>query len=122
MSALDFWLKPLAEGEPRSSLVEAGELSIRVERHDGESFLALYGELDVASAPLLDRELNRAIASTPTIVVDLSALEFIDSNGIRSLLSASRIKGRDVCYLRPPPDVARILQMVGADECLRYLD
>lgn len=53
--------------------------------------IELYGELDLAGAPRLEQVIARAEeSSAATILVDLSALQFIYLSGIRVLLTASR--------------------------------
>jgi anti-sigma B factor antagonist len=53
--------------------------------------LRLTGELDVASAPLLERRLAEACTEPRTlVVVDLAALTYCDSSGVRALVCASR--------------------------------
>jgi anti-anti-sigma factor len=48
------------------------------------------GELDVATAPLLDEALKQAEASDAArIVIDLGGVSFIDSTGLRALLEAN---------------------------------
>lgn len=47
------------------------------------------GELDLVTAPVLDRNLAGAISrGRPRVVVDLSAVSFLDVRGINSLVSA----------------------------------
>ena len=106
-------------------LFEEAELLLSVRRESGQSILGLYGELDPASVPLFRREVNRAIDEGSEIVLDLSALHFIDSTGIQGLIAAVRRAGaRSVVLsvLRPPPDVDRILAITCVAELLPYLD
>ncbi len=47
------------------------------------------GELDVASAPVLDEALMQVQESAATgVVIDLTGVQFIDSTGLRVLLTA----------------------------------
>src|SRR5690348_16947787 len=51
--------------------------------------LTVMGELDLASAPALEDELEKAMnCGTECVVVDLRALEFIDSTGLSVLVRA----------------------------------
>jgi anti-sigma B factor antagonist len=51
--------------------------------------LAVAGELDLASAPALEDELDKALGGgTSQVVVDLRELEFIDSTGLSVLVKA----------------------------------
>jgi anti-sigma B factor antagonist len=59
------------------------------ENEDGECVrLRLLGELDLASAPVLKYRLERLRAEQRSVPLDLSGLDFIDSSGIRLLISA----------------------------------
>lgn len=79
----------------------------------GEDELALVGELDVAGAERFDR----AVAALPArnqVVLDLSELTFIDSTGLRSLLTAARdLDERMLVLTRPTPRVLEVLEIAG---------
>src|SRR4051794_1212929 len=62
-------------------------LSIAIEHHDDRMLVSLRGELDLSTAPALDEALRDANSE---IVVDLSALAFIDASGLNVLASAGR--------------------------------
>ena len=66
--------------------------SVRVEEHGGAAVVVPAGELDLATAPSLEAALDRAFASGAgsRVVLDLRELEFIDSSGLRTLLTARR--------------------------------
>jgi anti-anti-sigma factor len=88
--------------------------------------LQLYGELDLAGVPALEAEL-RGVEETDAdqIIVDLSALPFIDSGGCRLLLEAearSRADGRRLRLVRGTNQVERVLEIVGVFGALPYLD
>ena len=87
--------------------------------------VALAGELDasnVASARGIVDELVTDGADE-ILVVDLSALEFIDSSGIALLVSLAQADG-DGITLRVVPSaalaVSRVLQLTGVDEMVQY--
>ncbi|HZO10210.1 MAG TPA: STAS domain-containing protein, partial [Myxococcota bacterium] len=49
------------------------------------------GELDLATAPALEEALGHAFSGgSARVVLDLRELEFIDSSGLRTLLTARR--------------------------------
>ena len=55
------------------------------------------------------------------LTVDLGRLEFADTAGIRVFLLAAktlRQRGGDLVLLRPQPTLARILEILGAEEVL----
>jgi anti-sigma B factor antagonist len=65
--------------------------SVRTERRGDASVVVPTGELDLATAPTLEVALTEAFANdAPRIVLDLRELAFIDSSGLRTLLTARR--------------------------------
>lgn len=106
--------------------VEAGPLTLRSGRESDDHFIALFGELDIASAEALDAEVARAEATdAKRIILDLSGLQFMDSAGIRTLLTLdarSRRDGGRLGLLRAAPPVQRVLEITGTDAMLPFLD
>jgi anti-sigma B factor antagonist len=70
-----------------------GRLGIRTSVRGSRHILALNGELDVASAPLLDATLADICAAGATdVVLDMAGVEFIDSSGLSAI-----IRGKSLC-------------------------
>ena len=87
------------------------EGGFKVERgEDGR--VQLFGELDAASVPMLADALQR-IDGEP-IEFDCSGLTFVDSSGLRALVSAA--KDRRIRIMAPQPSVLRTLRIVGVDK------
>jgi anti-sigma B factor antagonist len=84
--------------------------------------LALYGELDLYSAPRLDDELVRAEGEMwPELVLDLCRLDFMDSSGLRLLLRAharAEQEGRRVRIVHSGGTVGRVLRITSVDKAL----
>ena len=69
-------------------------LSISSERTGDTFHVAPAGELDIATAAALERELASVGATdAATIVLDLSGLTFIDSTGLRIVLDFTEFCG-----------------------------
>ncbi|MGH2969359.1 MAG: STAS domain-containing protein, partial [Solirubrobacteraceae bacterium] len=66
--------------------------SVRIEQHGEAAVVVPTGELDLATAPALEAALQRALESAASgrVVLDLRELDFIDSSGLRTLLTARR--------------------------------
>jgi anti-sigma B factor antagonist len=65
--------------------------SVRIERRGDAAVVVPTGELDLATAPALEASLGRAFDDDADhVVLDLRELEFIDSSGLRTLLTARR--------------------------------
>src|SRR4051794_17064595 len=90
--------------------------SLRVMLDDG--MVVAEGDIDLAGGPLLDAAITRVENANP-LVIDLAAVEFIDSSGLRSLLAASRradARGTRVVLRRPSSGVVRLLTITGTTE------
>ena len=74
---------------------------------------AVVGELDLATAPILERELASE-ASPGDLLLDCSDLAFMDSQGVRSLLvvAGARPAGGRLVLLHLTPEVRRIADLV----------
>lgn len=107
-------------------LIELGELKIRSSREGDVHTIVLLGELDLATAPVLEEELKRVEATdAASIVLDLSGLAFMDSSGVRLLVTAhsrSRTRDRGFSLVRGPAAVQRVLELSGVDELLPFAD
>jgi anti-anti-sigma factor len=88
--------------------------------------ISLEGELDYSSALILDDELRRAEASVHNVLIlDLSALRFMDSTGLGIIASAYRRMrrgGRRLIVASPTAGVRRIFQLTGMLERLEVVD
>jgi len=107
-------------------IIKLGHLAVRSRREDDVHTIALAGEMDLANAPDVERELIRVEATNATkIVIDLSELTFMDSTGIRLLITAharSRTDGDRLLLVRPPARVFRVLTIAGVDGLLPFAD
>ena len=59
--------------------------------------IALSGRLDTTTAPKLETELKQNISGVEELVLDLAALEYLSSAGLRVLLSAQKVMNRQGC-------------------------
>lgn len=87
-----------------------------------ETVVALSGELDVASSQGLSEELTNLIdGGTTDLVIDLTALHFIDSTGLSAILQANKkLDGKGQLVLREPtPLVRQVLEVTGLMGALR---
>jgi anti-sigma B factor antagonist len=94
-------------------------------RREGEArVLALHGELDLASAPLLERALEDAEnGGDRHLVVDLGGLEFVDARGLRVLLAArerSRQNGHALSLRGASQTVRRVFELTQTIEQFRF--
>jgi anti-anti-sigma factor len=101
-------------------------LEVRTEDKNGFVHVALVGELDLSTVAKVQDELRRVEASSPpTMVVDLSKLTFLDSTGLRCLVTADergREAGRRVVIVRGPEPVQRVFSITRLEERLDMVD
>jgi anti-anti-sigma factor len=101
-------------------------LEIITEKHEGQTRMALVGELDIASAPRFEEGLAEAEADTPgVLVVDLRRVEFIDSTGLRAVIAAderARSAERRLVIIRGPAAVERVFSVTQLDQRLDIVD
>ena len=98
-------------------------LTVHTEQRADMVVVSVAGELDIATAPTLCARLDaRRVGRRPRLLVDLTAVDFCDSTGLRALLgAASEVRahgGRFAIVCPPSGDVARLLEIVGAGEWL----
>lgn len=91
------------------------ELSIGI--NDGHTVAAMCGELDLADAQAVSSLLVAAAAACgPSIILDLTGLEFIDCCGLRGLLRVLRFtrhNGGDIYLAGPQQRVRKVLKATG---------
>jgi anti-sigma B factor antagonist len=58
------------------------ELRLSTERRDGSVIIAIGGELDIVTSRQLDEHLTRARRKDRRVVLDLSAVEFMDTSSL----------------------------------------
>ena len=81
----------------------------------GAHVVHVSGELDLATAPLLEEAL--ADVSGEKLVIDLSGCTFLDSAGIRTLVAATRDRSgaRRLRIVTADPGIVRLLEITGVD-------
>jgi anti-sigma B factor antagonist len=102
------------------------EFHVAVREEDGAIVIVIGGELDLASAPRLDEEVQTALSSeAETLILDLRELAFMDSTGLSVLVRAHQAAedaGRRLIVVQGPAQVARLLSLTGVAERLTVVD
>jgi anti-anti-sigma factor len=104
--------------------IPPGELGVR-DNVDGDRHeIGLTGELDIASAPRLEAKVADLCAhGAKAIVVDLSDLTFIDSTGLRAILTAQSTCDSQSCDFSLVPggeSIQRLFALTGLLEHLPF--
>jgi anti-anti-sigma factor len=99
--------------QPEDLVVEIRRLGTSVE-------ITISGELDIASAPAVRRQLAHLLRDRPDIaVVDLRNVGFIDSSGIHALLASRShaiAAGTRLVVIRPTGPADRAFTLSGLDD------
>jgi anti-anti-sigma factor len=97
-------------------------MPITIQDVDGNvTKIVLSGRIDLAGALEIDMPMSVVAGSRRAVVVDLSAVEFMASLGLRSIVvSAKSIisKGGKMVLLAPQPAVEEVLTISGIDDLI----
>lgn len=101
-------------------------LQIEAHDHDGLAHVVLTGELDLSTIEKVEQELARVESTGPaTVALDLSRLTFLDSSGLRVIVSAdkrARRENRRFVIVRGPETVQRVFSITRLDEQLELVE
>lgn len=83
---------------------------------EGLCVVSLAGEIDIGNAAEVAAALSGQLAVGPTrLVIELSAVDFIDSTGINEVVKLSRalkVSGGTIALAAPPASLARVFEIV----------
>jgi anti-anti-sigma factor len=113
-----------ATGVPDADVAGAQLLTLEDAADGATHRLTLSGELDLASAPLLEQQIERLCDEGATeLLLDLSQLAFMDSTGLRVILNSAEVCQRHGCELSLTPGtpaVQRVFEITGVLELLPF--
>ena len=87
-----------------------------VKTPEGEKLtVKIEGRLDTTTAPELENELNASYEGITELILDVSAMEYISSAGLRVLLSAQKkmAKQGSMTVRNVSPDIMEIFDVTG---------
>jgi anti-sigma B factor antagonist len=88
--------------------------------------LALFGELDVVTAPELEPVLSDVLEQPHArVMLDLNGLRFVDSAGVSVLIKAKQraeANGRMLVLRRPTEQLERVFALLGLADWLEIED
>lgn len=94
-------------------------LEIDVAERADWTVVTVSGEIDLASAPRVESRVAELMSSGVKLVVDLGSVTFIDSTGLRVLISSHReveSHGGSFAVIAGHGPVARLLDLTGVDQ------
>ncbi len=103
-----------------------GELVVDIKRDTDSVVVALTGELDLATSETFERHLREAESCRPMrLTVDLTALGFMDSTGLQTLLRArerANSSEHELTLRRGPHQVQRVFELTRTVEAFNFED
>ena len=95
-------------------------MTIEIRKNAEAAIIEVIGRLDATTAPALDKAIQEDIGDVKNLVLDVQAMEYISSAGLRVLLGAQKkmqkigsMKVINVC-----PAVMDVLEMTGFADIL----
>jgi anti-sigma B factor antagonist len=101
-------------------------VSIQFERGNGSLLIRLSGEIDLSNSDQVHQQLESAIEGSTPIVIDLTEIKYLDSQGLRlikQLWNQVEKDGRELRLVAPPNSVARqVLDMARMSDYVEIRD
>jgi len=94
-------------------------INATVEDHDGVTVLSIGGEIDLVTAPALEEAIGGVVADNLTaLVIDLSAVEFLGSVGLKILAATYEKLGNAAEFgvVARGPATRRPIHLTGLDK------
>ena len=95
-------------------------MTIEIKKTETETIIEITGRLDTITAPALDKTINEDIGDAQNLVLDVKAMEYISSAGLRVILGAQKkmqkigsMKVTHVCE-----EVMEVFEMTGFADIL----
>ena len=99
--------------------------AVSVDDSNGSTVVRVAGEVDMETAPRLERRLlELAHAGKPLVTVDMADIDFIDSTGLHAIVVAVkelRAYGGDLVLRAPTASTARVLELSGLSTVVKVV-
>jgi anti-sigma B factor antagonist len=98
------------------------QLRTQVSEIAGWTVVSIYGEVDVATSPQLREQLIQLVGEGRTrLVLDLEGVDFLDSTGLGTIVSAlkrARTHGGDLRLVCTEARITRLFEITGLDKAV----
>ncbi|MCZ6799915.1 MAG: STAS domain-containing protein [Nitrospirae bacterium] len=91
----------------------------------GKQIVALSGEIDLENSPKVRKVLLEVVDRGKPVLVELSAVPYMDSSGIASLVEAyqkAKKKGVEFALVNVNPAVLRVLNLARLDKVFTFYE
>jgi anti-sigma B factor antagonist len=101
---------------------EPEPLEIRTDLRDADhAIIAVSGEVDLETAPELERRLAEVVERGTPVIVDLTDCQYMDSSGFRALHRTAAL-GRVVLVIPAGAFLSRVVRLAGLAELIAVCD
>lgn len=107
------------------SLPTQNDFNVETSGDEHATVLTVTGELDLATTPALESELEQAGSGPELVILDLRGVTFMDSTGLSLLVKAQRRaqeSRRRLAVVKGGAQVQRLLTLTGVAERLTLID
>ena len=111
----------LVSARRRRYLEKGLTMEIKKTVEGDKTTLAIKGWLDTQTAPELGAALEELDEGVTELVLDLAALEYVSSAGIRQIVAAYKKMGGNLTLRNVSPEVREVLRLTGTDKRLTIL-
>ena len=98
------------------------DLLVQVSDHDGWAVARAAGDLDLTTAPRLrERVVQIVTGGQPRVILDLEAVDFVDSTGLGvlvGLLKRTRSQGGDLRLVSTRTALRKVFELTGLEGAL----
>jgi anti-sigma B factor antagonist len=94
---------------------------VQASQREDTTVLTIVGELDIATVDQFSRAVDAALSQSRRVEIDLAALEFVDSSGLRAIVAihnASKAEGFAYKLRGSTPRIQRLFTLTGLDDLL----
>jgi anti-sigma B factor antagonist len=97
---------------------------LHVERRGSTAILRASGELDILGAERLETCIGDLAGNSPdTVVIDLRAVSFMDSTGLRALIRARETEAEwSLKLIRGPDPVHKVIELTRMDSVFDFVE
>ena len=95
-------------------------MTLNVKRNEKEAVVEIVGRLDTITAPSLEKLINEELGGVTALTLDMNALEYISSAGLRVLLSLQKKMNKvgSMKLIGVSDAVMEVFEMTGFTEIL----
>jgi anti-sigma B factor antagonist len=113
------------DAQPARRSNPSGHLEIGIQSTGEQTTVTLAGELDIAAAPDVTTLMQGALNGSPAVKLDIEAVTFMDSAGLRCVLLCERLcRDAGVAFSLTPgsPRIRRLFAVAGLLDWLPAVD